>query len=975
MENSQIWLKPKPTHIDEYFEDFLNYLKSSQNVSDALHTESIRLLKERVALLIDQRTGTPIYRQNKAPETLKFNTRLCGAWLLAITDAGKQERKQVLLTLTNNLVYLSQQSTVAGLNSRTFAYKSVPNLIDTAIKLTTHELPDSLPFTWTDLTQFTLDLFVVNFLKIKFSTACTCCYQGHGRLFTPNGRIVLASYPQQQYQQKYLPNNSYETPLLPEYGMAVSADRNIQLKDSQKDDVEAIEQYVNDILRSMQALKIEQPAKRLLHYNDGDLVAVEVTESSPRGIRVKTIDPSYSPVEGWLVFEQNLKIFAKNYPVEAWMKVLKAGTRFNALINTYNDSFSITNQFTEYLRDQVAIGDVFDAHNRKSNDGYLALREFWTDEGFMVFVNLTAEEDRQLDDCQRYAGIEITDYGEGQFRGCLYGRICDFEVDSSLNIERDEVCPQMLQNFIETQSHIKLLQTEREPAFETIRPAFIKEFCNTLNLLQSREVNPMLRYRILSIMRMLCTLIDSHNDHSYCLYLAKYLKTLIRFAKADSNEGKTVIKIETPEDLKDEETVTNGTDILRILSCFAKGYDATSDILDPYIEGDNETLSKTASLIQSYNRLYGLLEGKTLRGIKKQILNQLSVVTDGDSTLELSNEFEGIFGEEDDMKEFKTSFFEAPGNAREQRQYYNIFRGICAMMNNRGGVLYLGVNDKGIPVGVKADLDRLTKQFSLPPTLDAYMLHISKLGEEWFGETYWKYVTLKPISEHNVVSIVIEPYPYDIVYLKDNTTYLRKNNASAPITDASTIEDIRRRRLENLRKTDDKTIILQDAIQKEHRVRLMGYRSSNSGTVQNRVIEAFHIDSNEYIHGYEPDSDMVKIFRVSRADKIVMLDDPWAFKDKHIPLQIDLFHMSGKHRITIKLLLKLQAKNAIEEYYPGIASCIRQHKSNLWLLDTYTYNLYPLMVFYLSHAKYVEIVEAEGLKQAAIDYVKENLHI
>lgn len=199
-------------------------------------------------------------------------------------------------------------------------------------------------------------------------------------------------------------------------------------------------------------------------------------------------------------------------------------------------------------------------------------------------------------------------------------------------------------------------------------------------------------------------------------------------------------------------------------------------------------------LVQSYNRLCGLLEKKTLRGIKKQILNHLSVVTDGDSTLELSNELEGIFGEEDDMKEFKTSFFEAPTNAKEQRQSHNIFRGICAMMNNRGGVLYLGVNDKGIPVGVKNDLEYLAKKYGQSPTLDAYMLQINKMGEEWFGETYWKYVTLKPISEHNVVCITIEPYPYDIVYLKDGSTYLRKNNSSAPINDESTIEDIRRRR-------------------------------------------------------------------------------------------------------------------------------------------------------------------------------------
>ncbi len=528
----------------------------------------------------------------------------------------------------------------------------------------------------------------------------------------------------------------------------------------------------------------------------------------------------------------------------------------------------------------------------------------------------------------------------------------------------------------------------------------------------------MLRYRILSVMRILCTLTENQKDDQYCQYISKYIKTLILFAQADSHEGKTVIPIEAPEDLKDEETVTNGADILNILACFGKGYDETSSVLDPYIEHENETLSKTASLVQSYNRLLGLLEIKTLRGIKRQILNRLSVVTDGDSTLELSAELEGIFGEEDDMKEFKSSFFEAPSNAKEQRQFMNIFRGICAMMNNRGGVLYLGVNDKGIPVGVKRDLEYLYRTYHQSPTLDAYMLYISRLGEEWFGETHWKYVTLKPMSEHNVVSIIIEPYPYDIVYLKDHSTYLRKNNASAPIThwkyvtlkpmsehnvvsiiiepypydivylkdhstylrknnasapitDESTKEDIRRRRQENLRKTDDKTIILQDAIQKERQVRLMSYKSSNSGTIKNRIVEAFHMDNNEYIHCYEPDQDQIKIFRISRAEKVVMLEEPWQFKNKHKKLNIDPFHMSGETRTVVKLRLKLQAKNAIEEYYPGISQYIRQYDKNTWTLDTFTYNLYPLMVFYLSHAPYVEIVDAQGLKEGISQYIRQ----
>lgn len=972
MENRQIWLKPKPTHIDEYFEDFLNYLKSSETTTDALYIESLRLLQERVSLLVEERMTTPIYRQDKTPEALRFNTRLCGAWLLAVQNANKQERKQVLLTMINNLIYLSLQSKLTALNNSTFAYKNVPNLIKIAIRLATYDMPAVLTFFWNDLISFSLDLFVVNFLKMENAMMSESFYEGKGLMATKDGEIILATYSKNLYEKKFLQRSITDTPLLPEYDFIVSTDKGLQIKESQKNDIKVVEKFVDDILQCMKTAKNTVAQNRLLYYTDGDYVPVEVIEISLQKIILQTIDPCYSRIVGQLVFEQNLKIFSKVYPVEVWAKVLKVGDRFNVKVNTANNTFSITNLFVDYICDNAPTEEVFDSYNRKVSQ--LNLREFWTDAGFMVYVNLTEEEDEMLDEYDGYACIEITksvsNSDTGQFRGCLYGRICSYDVERR-NIAREEVCPAMLKRFIAAHSEIELLETGEE--YEEINQAFIKEYCNTLNVLQSREVNPMFRYRILGVIRILCTLIESEKDDKYCQYIAQYIKTLILFAQADNNEGKTVISIDTPEDLKDEETVTNGADILKILACFAKDYDETSDILDPYIE--NEILSKTASLVQSYNRLFGLLETKTLRGIKKQILNHLSIVIDGDSTLELSSELEGIFGEEDDMKEFKTSFFEAPANATEQRQFYNIFRGICAMMNNRGGVLYLGVNDKGIPVGVKSDLENLSKKFNLPPSLDAYMLHISKLGEEWFGETYWRYVTLKPISEHSVISVVVEPYPYDIVYLKDRTTYLRKNNASAPITDESTIEDIRRRRLENLRKTDDKTIILQDAIQKECKVRLVGYKSSNSGTIQNRIVEAFHIDNNEYIHCYEAEHDNVKIFRISRAERIVMLDESWEFKERHKKLSIDPFHMSGDTKINVKLRLKLRAKNAIEESYPGIFQYIKQYNSDTWTLDTFTYNLYPLMMFYLSNAKYVDIEDVKGLREAVIDYVKHDLHI
>lgn len=977
MENSQIWLKPKPTHIDEYFEDFLSYLLESGGANDSLYMESIRLLKERVSQLIEERTTAPMYRQDKDPEVLKFNIRLCGAWLLTFPNAPEEERKQVLLTIINSLIFIALQSKITGLNNRTLANKSVPDLFEMGLKLATHRMPEKVTFTLRDLTNFSVDQFILKFLSINISTPSNSYYEGRGLMRAKEGKMVLASFQKEPYNKVYSKNSNCETDLLPEYGISVCTESNLQIKKSQRGDIVVVEEFVNNLLERMKGMKrLTSAKKNLKTYLNGDEVPVEVVESSPQKIVLKTIDPSYNEVTGQLIFEQNLKIFSKVYPIEVWCKVLRVGTQFSAIINCDNRSFSITELFTDFISDSISVDDCYDANNFKNEGAWvLKLREFWLENGFMTFVNLSEEEDRLLDSSGGNACIEITEIGkEGQYRGCLYGEVRNYNVKTH-DITREKVCPEMLTDFIKNYCYPVFDEPLEEEAL--ISPAFIKEYCYTLNLLQSNETDPMLRYRILSVMRLLSLLIENKEDSSYCLYIAKDLKTLILFAQADSNEGDIVTPIEAPEGLKDEENVTNGTDILKILSCFAKKDDeATSGILDPYIEGDNELLSKSASLVQSYNRLSDLLEVKTLRGIKKEILNRLSVVLEGDSTLELTKEVEGIYGEEDDMKEFKTSFFEAPSNAKEQRQFYNVFRGICAMMNNRGGVLYLGVNDKGAPVGLQNDLEKLASQHNRLSTLDAFIIYISQQGEQWFGETYWKYVTIKPIREYNILSILVDPYPYDIVFMKDNKAYLRKNNASAPITDQETIEDIRRQRQRNLRKTDDKMIILQDAIQKERKVRLMGYRSSNSGEISNRVVEAFYIDSNEYLHCYEPASEKVKVFRLSRADRVSMLDDPWENKQKHQRVETDPFHMSGDTKTHVKLRLKLRAKNAIEEQYPLTAQHIKTGEDKeTWILETDVLDLYPLMAFYLSHAEYVEIIEGKGLREAAIEYVKKHLKL
>ena len=64
-------------------------------------------------------------------------------------------------------------------------------------------------------------------------------------------------------------------------------------------------------------------------------------------------------------------------------------------------------------------------------------------------------------------------------------------------------------------------------------------------------------------------------------------------------------------------------------------------------------------------------------------------------------------GEEMQRQEFKTSLVFPPnsgGNKDLEQQSQNILREILAMMNAKGGVLYIGVNDDGNVVGLYDDL-------------------------------------------------------------------------------------------------------------------------------------------------------------------------------------------------------------------------------------------------------------------------------
>lgn len=992
--NNAIWLKPKPTHIDENFDDFLSYLKTCADKDSDLYKESIRLLKERVDILVKERFDIPSYRHLTDISSRQFNVRLCSAWLLSVTDETYNKRKLVLLTLINNLIQICLLSNKSIGKQQTLTYKSIEPLLSMAMSLIMCKVPDELNLNWIDIIQpedkkyallygkkvedshlWSIDKFLTSFLTNKFKDLEDSLFEEKGSLIVENGEIKIVPVTKDQFEKTAIKNSLIENIFIPAWHLSLFSDKKSQIKESKKDDVEIIEDCIDSIVADQQKF-VKSPKTRFLkNYSNRDIVPIEIVEVGTKSFTVRTIDPEYTEIRGKLVFENNLHIFKKNYPFEMWVKALPVGARIKATYNEGTQCFSLTDQFIEYIQEYVKVDDVLSCRHYRDvqvNEGYY---EFVTNDGYIVFVPLSAEQENQIDE-EGNITVKVYCYDEKKYRGCIKASFLGRN-ENCTEFDANDALQSLIEDFIEDIGEINI--SEGEDQIITLDNYFIKEICYTLNIIQSRESNPRKRYKLLSVLKLLSVMAQFEKESSYTTYLSKYIKTLILFAQSDKDENKCIKNIAVPDGLEDNETITSGTEILKILSYFAKEYNnPNNQALAEYIESDNELISKTASLVQSYNRLKDLLDDKTLKGIKRQILEGLSLVIDGDSNLDLSNKQEVNFGEEDDTKEFKHSFLFAPTTAKEKRQEYTVCKAICGMMNNRGGVVYLGVGEDqdglGRPVGLDLDLEELSRRDHVRSSLDDYVVYINRKGEGWLGETAWHYVRITQDREYNIIKINVDPYPYDVVYLTDGKTYLRKNNSTDEIKEESTIADIRRRRQEALRKVDDKLINLQDAIQKGLKVRLLGYQSSNSEKTSNRLVEPFCIEDNEYVICYEPTESKVKMFRISRIDKVAITEEKWTNKSKHKMPFIDIFHMaddssSKKERIKIKLKLKLRAKNALCEMYPKAEQFLLAVDSETWQFETEVTSLKPIMHFYLNYAESIEILDASGLIEELKNYI------
>lgn len=163
---------------------------------------------------------------------------------------------------------------------------------------------------------------------------------------------------------------------------------------------------------------------------------------------------------------------------------------------------------------------------------------------------------------------------------------------------------------------------------------------------------------------------------------------------------------------------------------------------------------------------------------------------------------------------------------------------------------------------------------------------------------------------------------------------------------------------------------LGQAIREKKRVILKGYESSHSNEVSDRFIEPFEFTTNCVdVWGYDIEKQENRVFKISRIDRVSILEDTWVNENKHQKSKTDYFRISGFTQTPVKLELSMMAKNLLLEEFP-LADKDLKNIDGKWILETTVSGMEGVGRFVIGLAKEIRILDSEPLKEYIRNYTK-----
>lgn len=159
---------------------------------------------------------------------------------------------------------------------------------------------------------------------------------------------------------------------------------------------------------------------------------------------------------------------------------------------------------------------------------------------------------------------------------------------------------------------------------------------------------------------------------------------------------------------------------------------------------------------------------------------------------------------------------------------------------------------------------------------------------------------------------------------------------------------------------------LQKAQSEKKVIVLKDYPSTNSNTVQDRIVEAFHISAeDDIVHAFDIEKKGIRHFRISRITKLDITPQSWTFEGHHNIVATDPFRIQNNNQVKVHIRLKVGAKNELLERFPLSRSYIKESEEGIYDFECKVNSQYfGLTNFILGyHNDIIEIFEPESLSE------------
>lgn len=343
--------------------------------------------------------------------------------------------------------------------------------------------------------------------------------------------------------------------------------------------------------------------------------------------------------------------------------------------------------------------------------------------------------------------------------------------------------------------------------------------------------------------------------------------------------------------------------------------------------------------------------------------------------------------------EFKSSYVFSNRDSKPdiyQQGRGQVWEAVCGFLNRDGGTVYLGVNDHGDPIlnesyGLGADLSWFRSNYTTlanerlkqlghpvpqPKDLDSYCRFLNDEMELYFKPAIRRCITVTPTKDQDAIMIIAKPSEFEIAKLytgndwKDGTVYIRNGEETVPMSIHA--QEQRLMELRSVGKVEKFIIALEEAIDKQRKVMLKGYASSNSNEIRDRLVVPVNlVCDNENLWAYDLQDKALKEFRLARIGSIeTNIDDP-EYPHAFPKGEADVFRwINPKVNLHIRLEMTIAALNSLREEYHDACKLppeeLYQTEAGTWILDTRLHGLGAARRFCIGLADQVKILDSEN---------------